>query len=64
MSRRTTAEKVRFLAARQWDVVTRQQLLDAEVAPSTITRRVKRGDWRTVYVPGIYDVGHGAFLPR
>jgi len=45
------------LAARQWGVVARRQLLEAGVAPTTIGDRVRAGRLLKLH-PGVYAVGH------
>jgi hypothetical protein len=59
MQSRTTDEVVARLAGRAHGVVTRQELVAAEVSERQIHRRLRRGSLIVVH-PGVYRVGHNA----
>lgn len=54
---------IRARALAQHHVVTRGQLLALGVAASTITARVRRGEWE-ILAPGVYDVVCGSPPPH
>jgi predicted transcriptional regulator of viral defense system/very-short-patch-repair endonuclease len=56
---RTVEEKMARIAERQHGVVTRAQLLDAGISPSSIKRRARKGELLPVH-RGVYRVGHRA----
>src|SRR4051794_17255819 len=56
---RTVEQRIATIAGRQHGVVTRKQLVAAEVKPSAIDRRIDRGLLIPEY-PGVYRVGHAA----
>jgi len=48
---------IRQLAARQWGVVSRRQLLDARLTAAMVGERVRAGRLLPLH-PGVYAVGH------
>ena len=53
----TTALAVAEIAARQWGVISRAQLIECGVSGSVISRWVRDGRLHRLY-PGVYAVGH------
>jgi hypothetical protein len=60
---RTVEERVARLAADEWGVVTRAELLDAGVSVDQIVQRVRSGYLIAEY-RGVYRVGHSAPSPE